>query len=104
MRFETGCHAVVMWLPCLSEFKTGVPYYQYIAKVKEYEFDVVIPDNIVDIVELDYESLNTFLGSCKLFLQNPLGSTTTHNLPIIFCTVTIFHVLYLNINFILQKN
>jgi hypothetical protein len=40
----------------------------------------------------------------QTFLQNPPGSTTTHNLPIIFCTVVFLCVLYSNINFILQKN
>jgi hypothetical protein len=34
MRFETGCHTVVMWLPWLSMFKTGVSYYRYVAKTK----------------------------------------------------------------------
>ena len=32
-------------------FKTGVSYYRYVAKTKEYEFEVIIPDNIVNIVE-----------------------------------------------------
>lgn len=51
MWFETGCHTVVMWLPWLSMFKTGVSYYRYVAKTKEYEFEVIIPDDIVNIVE-----------------------------------------------------
>ena len=49
--FETSCHAVVMWLPWLSKFKTGVSYYRYVAKMKKYEFEVIILDYIVNIVE-----------------------------------------------------
>ena len=41
---------------------------------KEYEFKVLTPDNIVDIVALHYESLNTFLNSHNLmYWQNTKG-------------------------------
>ena len=44
----------------------GVSCYWRIVKTKEYEFKVITPGNIVDIVALHYESLNAFLNAQNL--------------------------------------
>lgn len=63
MQFKTGYHTLPCGKHILVGSKLGYHVTEHVAKMRTYEFTVIIPGDLVNIIDLDYKSLDTFLNS-----------------------------------------